>query len=153
MFVGFSLCMNDSIQHAHECTIDYVSSYPWSFSHLSDTLRRSYLVRLYITLPPFIMNIITLLKSLTLTHSGSPNLIKFFTPPPSLRKYKWHPGLLLGKMLRRYSVRLRIYSWPVKYLPSHWCLRASSLIPSGDAGRRQHTPTLMRTSIPIIHPH
>ena len=25
-----------------------------------------------------------------------PDLIKFYTLPPSLRKYKWHPGLLLG---------------------------------------------------------
>ena len=34
---------------------------------------------------------------------------------PSLRKYKWHPGILPGKMLQRYSVHLRIYSWFMKY--------------------------------------
>ena len=72
---------------------------------------------LHVSLPPFIMNIIPLLRSSTLIHSGSPRLIKFFTPPPSLLKYKWHPGLLSGKMLRRYSVRLCIYSWFIKYLP------------------------------------
>ena len=32
---------------------------------------------------------------------------------PSLQKY--HPGILLGKMLQRYSMRLRIYSWFMKY--------------------------------------
>ena len=37
---------------------------------------------------------------------------------PSLRKYKWHPGILLGKMLQWYSVRLRIYSWFMKYCHS-----------------------------------
>ena len=34
---------------------------------------------------------------------------------PSLRQYKWHPGILPVKMLQRYSVRLRIYSWFMKY--------------------------------------
>ena len=34
---------------------------------------------------------------------------------PSLRKYKWHPGILPGKMLQRYFVRLWIYSWFMKY--------------------------------------
>ena len=67
----------------------------------------------------------------------SPNLIKFYTLPPSLWKYKWHPGLLSGKMLRRYSVHLRIYSWPMKYLPPHWGLRTPSLVSSGNVGRRQ----------------
>ena len=40
-------------------------------------------------------------------------------------------------MLRRYSVRLRIYSWFMKYLPPPWRLRASSLSFSGDVGRHQ----------------
>ena len=40
-------------------------------------------------------------------------------------------------MLQRYSVRLRIYSRFMKYLSPHWRLRASSLFPSGDVGRRQ----------------
>ena len=47
------------------------------------------------------------------------------------------PRVLSGKMLRRYSVRLRIYSWPMIYLPLHWRLQTPSLIPSGDVGRRQ----------------
>ena len=71
-----------------------------------------------------------------------PSLIKFYTLPHSLWKYKWHPELLSGKMLRRYSVRLRIYSWPMIYLPPHWRLRTPSLISSGDVGRRQQIGTL-----------
>ena len=38
-------------------------------------------------------------------------------------------------MLQRYSMRLRIYSWFMKYLPPPWRLRASSLSFSGDVGR------------------
>ena len=54
---------------------------------------------------------------------------------PSLRKYKWHPGILPGKMLQQYFMRLRIYSWFMKYPPPpNWHLRASLLFPSGDAG-------------------
>ena len=40
-------------------------------------------------------------------------------------------------MLQRYSVRLRIYSWSMKYCHPNWRLRASLLFPGGDVGRRQ----------------
>ena len=53
---------------------------------------------------------------------------------PSLRKYKWHSGILPGKMLQQYSVRLRIYSWSWNTATPNWRLRASSL---GDVGRHQ----------------
>ena len=86
------------------------------------------------------MNNLPLLRPWTLIHSVLHNLINPLSPP-SLRKYKWHPGLLSGKMLRRYFVRLRIYSWPMIYLPPHWCLRTPSLISSGDVGRRQQEAT------------
>ena len=46
-----------------------------------------------------------------------PLIYIFSHSPPSLRKYKWHPGILPSKMLMQYSVRLRIYSWFMKYLP------------------------------------
>ena len=42
-------------------------------------------------------------------------------------------------MLQRYSVRLRIYSWFMKYCHPNWPLRASSLFPSGDVGRHQQS--------------
>ena len=38
MFLGFYAHVNDSIQLAHESTIDNSSSYPWSRSYLSDVL-------------------------------------------------------------------------------------------------------------------
>ena len=40
-------------------------------------------------------------------------------------------------MLQRYSVCMRIYSWFMKYCHPNRRLRASSLFPSGDIGRRQ----------------
>ena len=42
-------------------------------------------------------------------------------------------------MLQRYSVRLRIYSWFMKYLPLPWRLQASSLSLNGNVGRRQQS--------------
>jgi hypothetical protein len=58
-------------------------------------------------------------------------------------------------MLQRYSVRLRIYSWFLKYLPPPWRLRASSLPLSGDDGRRQQALTLIfwpgTASLDFIH--
>ena len=53
---------------------------------------------------------------------------------PSLRKYKWYSGILPDKMLYRYSVRLRIYSWFMKYC--HPKLASVGVI-AGDVGRRQ----------------
>ena len=53
---------------------------------------------------------------------------------PSLWKYKLHPGILPGKMLQWYSVRLRIYSWFMKYC--HPKLASAGVI-AGDIGRRQ----------------
>ena len=53
---------------------------------------------------------------------------------PSLRKYKWHLGIFPGKMLQRYSVRLQIYSWFMKYC--HPKLASAGVI-AGDVGRRQ----------------
>ena len=53
---------------------------------------------------------------------------------PSLRKYKWHPGILPGKMLQRYYVHLRIYSWFMKYC--HPKLASAGVI-VGDVGSRQ----------------
>jgi hypothetical protein len=41
-------------------------------------------------------------------------------------------------MLQRYSMRLQIYSWSMKYCHPNWRLRASSLFFNGDVGRRQH---------------
>ena len=63
-----------------------------------------------------------------------PLIYIFSHSPPSLRKYKWHPGILPGKMLQRYSVRLRIYSWFMKYC--HPKLASAGVI-AGDVGRRQ----------------
>ena len=61
------------------------------------------------------------------------SLIKFYTLPPSMRKYKWHPSILPGK-IQRYSVRLRIYSWFMKYC--HPKLASAGVI-AGDVGRHQ----------------
>ena len=44
------------------------------------------------------------------------------------------PRLLSGKMLRRYSVRYRIYSWPMIYLPPKFAFAG---VIAGDVGRRQ----------------
>ena len=63
--------------------------------------------------------------------------------PPSLRKYKWHPGILPGKMLQRYSVRLWIYSWFMKYC--HPKLMSTDVI-AGDVGRRQGSRRAMLLS-------
>ena len=54
--------------------------------------------------------------------------------PPSLRKYKWLPGILSAKMLQRYSVHLRIYSWFMKYC--HPKLASAGVI-AGDVGRHR----------------
>ena len=59
---------------------------------------------------------------------------------PFLQKYKWHPGILPGKLLQRYSVRLWIYSWFRKYLHLTCHLRAllpMSIQPSSGAGTCQ----------------
>ena len=46
-------------------------------------------------------------------------------------------------MLQRYSVRLQIYSWFMKYCHPNWRLRASLLFPGSDVGRRQHPIKLL----------
>jgi len=138
MYVGFSLCMNDSIQLSLECAIDCGSGYPWSRSCLSDIPRADlsgYVCMFYY--PLITMNTIFLLKSLTLIHSDSPNLIKFLTPPPSLRKYKWHPGLLSGKCHGGILCACRFIRGPWITCHSPWRLQASSLSLRGDAGRCQ----------------
>ena len=45
-----------------------------------------------LSLPPIIRNYLPLLGPWILIHSNSPQLDKLFIPPPSLQKYKWHPG-------------------------------------------------------------
>ena len=75
----------------------------------------------------------------------------YFHSPPSLRKYKWHPGILPGKILQWYSVRLRIYSWFMKYMPPPWHLRVSSLTFSSDVGRRQQWHNMISPSSHSLH--
>ena len=113
------------------------SSYLWSSFYLSAVLSQLIWFACVLHYPTDIMIILPLLRFWILIHSDLHNLVKLFMLPPFLWKYKWHSGLLLGKMLRRYSMRLRIYSWLMNYLPPHWCLRVSLLSSSSDVGRCQ----------------
>ena len=62
----------------------------------------------------------------------------YFHSPSSLWKYKWHPSILPDKMLQRYSVHMRIYSWFRKYLPPIGVYGRHRWLISG-GGRRQHS--------------
>ena len=106
------------------------SSYPWSSFYLSAVLSQLIWFARVLHYPTDIIIILPLLRFWILIHSDLHNLVKLFMPPPFLWKYKWHSGLLSGKMLWWYSMRL--LSWitchPIDVCGRRCCLPVVTLV-------------------------
>ena len=107
----------------------------WSSFYLSFIYLSKRVVCVCVTLPPTVLLSYPCL-CMRITNLDRVHQLIYISShsPPSLRKYKWHPGILPGKMLQRYSVCLRNYSWFMKYY--HPKLASVDVIAS-DVGMRQ----------------